>query len=83
MLICTITHILTININIAHHIAPRGPAWHCHVALRATSHPRGSRAKIKPIFAFIFIVLIIKNRKINSKNPKKSLKNRKFINFKI
>ena len=29
------------------------------VALRATLHPRGSRTKIKPVFALFLIVLII------------------------
>ena len=43
--------------------ALRGSAWRCHVALRATSHPRGPRG---PIFLFIFLLLKIEN--LNQKN---------------
>ena len=76
MLICTITYILTININNAHVTSHRvDDVWRCHMDLRVTSHLRGSRAKIKSIFAFIFIVLIIKNHKINSKKSEKIPKN--------
>ena len=56
MLICTITLIFTININTHVTSVPcrrsRGPAWRCHVARSATSHPRGSRVKINPFFAY-------------------------------
>ena len=42
--------IITININMHVTSAPRrrsrGLAWRCHTARSATSHPRGSRAKI-------------------------------------
>ena len=49
MLICTITHIIMININMyvtSRHI---GAAW-ARVALSAVSHPRGSCAKLYPLF---------------------------------
>ena len=49
------------------HIAPRRHSrwstWLCHVALHATSHPRGSRAKINSLFALFKLFLILKNRK--------------------
>ena len=52
MLICTITLIITININMHVTSVPRmrslGPAWHFHVAQSATSHLRGTRTKINP-----------------------------------
>ena len=55
--------------------ALRGSAWRCHVALRATSHPRGPRG---PFFNFFIYIFIIKNRKFKSeklgKIQKKSLK---------
>ena len=60
MLICNITLILRVNINMHTRVtsAPRnrsrGSAWLCHVALHATSHPRGSRMKNKPLFVIFF-----------------------------
>ena len=56
MLICTITLIFTININMNVTFVPcrrsRGPTWCCHVAQSAMSHPRGSRVKINPFHAY-------------------------------
>ena len=37
--------------------------WQSHVALRATSHPRGPARKIPPFFALYLIHLIDKNSK--------------------
>ena len=55
--------IITININMHVTSAPRrcsrGSAWCYHVALSATLHARGSRAKIDPLFPLFLIVLII------------------------
>ena len=51
--------------------ALRGPAWRCHVALRATSHPRGPRA---PFFNFYLFILLFK---IENKIGKTVLKIRK------
>ena len=31
-----------------------GPAWLCHVALHATSHPRGTRTIISPFLLFFY-----------------------------
>ena len=44
----------------------RGSAWLYHVALRATSHPRGSRAKLNPLFILFLNFLNDLNSKINS-----------------
>ena len=42
----------------------RGSAWRCHVALRATSHPR--RLAINaPIFCIFLIISNVKKSKIN------------------
>ena len=47
-------------IDLTRHVgALRGSAWRCHVALRATSHPRGSRAP----FFFFFLFFNVLNRK--------------------
>ena len=60
MLICTITLYNTIKYKYCPRVtsAPcrrsRGPAWLCHVALCAASHPRGSRAKINSLFNLFF-----------------------------
>ena len=78
--------ILRVNINMHTRVtsAPRrrshGSAWLYHMALRATSHLRGSRAKNKPLFVLFFIVLIDLKSNINTE---KSLKIIKFITFKI
>ena len=60
MLICTITIIIIVNINMTSHVPrrhSRASMWQSHVALSATSHPRGLARKI-PFFAFILINLI-------------------------
>ena len=49
----------------------RGSAWLCHVALRAMSHPRGSPAKIIPLFINFLIGLNDLNSKINSEKFEK------------
>ena len=53
-----------------HVSALRGSTWRCHVALRATSHPRGPRAQF---FYFLFIILLLKieNKIENSEKYKK------------
>ena len=45
------------DIYMRHVGALRGSAWRCHVALRATSHPRGPRG---PFFYFIYLFLLFK-----------------------
>ena len=73
--------ILRVNINIHTRVtsAPRrrsrGSAWLSHVALHATSHPGGSRAKNKSLFYLFFIVLIDLKSKINSEKSGKIPKN--------
>ena len=58
--------ILRVNINMhtSHpcHAGARS-AWLCHVALRATSHPRGSRAIITP---FLLILIDLNSFKIEN-----------------
>ena len=78
MLICTITHIITININM--HVTSRcvGAAWAC-VAL-----PRGLECHVTstwvpheniPPFSCFLFVLIIKKLKINSEKSEKIPRN--------
>ena len=49
----------------------RRSVWLCDVALRATSHPRGSRAKLNPLFILFLIALKDLNSKINSEKSRK------------
>ena len=71
MLICTISLIITININMHVTSAPRrrsrGSAWRCHVALSATSHPRGPTRILTP-FSSSFNCFNHLKTKINSEN---------------
>ena len=53
-------------------VGPRGLPWRCHMALRATSHPRGSRVKNKTHFAFLnhfYHLKIVKLIRKIRKNP--------------
>ena len=77
--------ILRVNINMHTRVTfvsrrrSSGSAWLCHVALRATSHPRGSRAINKPLYFFIFLNDL--NSKINSEKSEKIPENYKIHNF--
>ena len=59
-----------------HVSALRGSTWRCHVALRATSYPRGPRAQFFSFFIYILLLKIenkiIKNSEKYRKIPKNS-----------
>ena len=55
--------------------ALRGSTWCCHVALRATSHPRGPRAHFFNFFIYFFIIKIENKIIENSEKYRKIPKN--------
>ena len=62
-------------------VGPRGSVWLCHVALRATSHPRESCTINTPFFALFLINLNDFKIKINSDKFQKIPINCKNHNF--
>ena len=80
--------ILQVNINMHTRVTSatckhsRGSAWLCHMALRGTSHPRGSTQKINLFLPFFNCFNHLKS-KINLEKSEKIPKIKKFITFKI